>query len=122
MGNAATVTWNSLGQKRQDCDPDMGCWNFVYNPNSSLWKQIDARAQEIEYLYDSVGRNTVKSLKNSSGGTRTITMTYDRQAAKTQGASLGRLVNVDDTIGIRTFKESYWYDSMGRVTRQQQCQ
>jgi RHS repeat-associated protein len=123
LGHRTTVVWNSLGEKRQHCDQDMGCRNFVYARNSSLWREIDDRAQEIEYLYDSVGRNTVKRFKNSSGAiTRTVTMTYDRNGGVSQGASLNRLVKVDDVEGNRTLTESYWYDSTGRVTTEQRCQ
>ena len=118
-GNISTINWDSLGRKIKSCDPDMGCWTYTYLPNGFLDTQTDAKDQKIRMTYDAIGRLSTKDELDAAGNIlRQSKWTYDADAqGKPHGASLGRLVSVEDSSG----SESFWYDNMGRKVQTHKC-
>jgi RHS repeat-associated protein len=122
LGHASSVVWNSLGQKRQVCDPDSGCSEFIYYPNGQVWTKTDALGQQIEFLYDVIGRPAIDLHRDVDGKqTRTITTTHDSIGGVRQGMSLGRRVHVFDSQSGGNLSWNGSYDSMGRVVSETTC-
>jgi RHS repeat-associated protein len=103
QGNAATISYDSLGRKIAMDDPDMGQWSYEYDANGNLIKQTDAKGQVLDFQYDSLNRLTCK-LANSQ---IIVSYFYD-QAAKPN--CIGRLSKVVDLSG----ETEFFYDSLGR--------
>jgi YD repeat-containing protein len=79
--NKTTMRYDTLGRKIAMSDPDMGscgdltalapnpsfpwypapCWNYLYDPNGNLLKQIDAQGTTLEFTYDSLNRVKTKA-------------------------------------------------------------
>ena len=62
-----TFTYDGLGRKIQQIDPDAGTTNFQYNAMGELIAQTDASGQRVEHEIDARGRVWRKSVKLASG-------------------------------------------------------
>jgi YD repeat-containing protein len=112
LGNETTINYDSLGQKINMSDPDMGYWQYTYDANGNLETQIDADNQTITFDYDALNRVTSKSY---STGDPAVTYTYDEDSIDNNG--IGRLYKVKNANAETIIEE---YDEMGReeiVTR-----
>jgi YD repeat-containing protein len=108
--NLTQLTYDSLGRKTQQVDPDLGTWSYTYpaspstsNPVWLLASQTDAKGQTISYQYEPLDRLSQKSGTNLA----TVTYTYD-----TGTNGVGRRTSMSDGQGT----VSYTYDQRGRLT------
>jgi RHS repeat-associated protein len=109
-GNAFTYTYNSLGWKVSECDPDVGCLSYTYDGAGNLLTQRNARNELTTYAYDAGGRRTSRTWPDGSR----MQWSYDQPG---HGFSLGRLTSVTDPNG----SESFTYDSLGRAVATTKC-
>ena len=56
QSNMTTINYNSLSQKTNMTDPDMGTWYYTYDLNGNLKTQTDAKSQIITFEYDALNR------------------------------------------------------------------
>lgn len=125
-GYKNTFTWNSLGRLTASTDPDRGLRTFKYYPDGELNFMDDAKGQKIIWSYDMDGRPRSRKDRDAAGVvTRQITWTYDEaNTPNPHGASLGRLVRIDDNqemTGKTVYASEFWYDAVGQVTRNRTC-
>jgi YD repeat-containing protein len=99
------MSYDALGRKLTMNDPDMGFWEYEYDPAGNLVNQTDANEQTITFVYDALGRLKTKS----HNGTTLADYTYDDSAV---AYSSGRLTHMSDEAGW----QSWTYDQRGRVT------
>jgi RHS repeat-associated protein len=109
-GNHSSIRWDTLGRKLAQCDVDLGCWFFAYDPAGRMTSSEDAKGQRIDYSYDAIGRMTHK--RNPDG--QETTWVYDQPG---HGPSVGYLTSVDYPGG----RGSYDYDSQGRIVSETRC-
>ena len=142
-----SFTYDSLGRKVQQSDPDTGTTNVAYNALGELIAQVDGQGQRIEHWMDARGRVWKKVVKRSNGEVDTESnFTYDTgvnalgqlsgesisgryQAWEPQGTlshSFSRQINYDalgrpsstlTEIDGSTFTTQQYHDSLGRVWR-----
>lgn len=82
--NKTTMRYDNLGRKIAMSDPDMGscgdlktlapnptfpwypvpCWNYFYDANGNLLKQIDAEGSILEFTYDPLNRVRTKAFSD----------------------------------------------------------
>jgi len=105
VGNATSITYDSLKRKTAMVDPDMGAWSYVYDAAGNLTSQTDAKGQTITFQYDALNRLTNKTYPAGSGMTP-ITYTYD---VGTTG--IGQRSSMSDASGTA----AWVYDSRGRT-------
>jgi RHS repeat-associated protein len=105
LGVTTTIQYNDLGQKTGMHDPDMGDWEYAYDPAGNLQWQMDARDQVLWFFYDDGNRMTEKRLNNASG-TLLARYFYD-----TAPFGEGRPAETADTYSRLTWV----YDARGRV-------
>jgi YD repeat-containing protein len=55
-GNETTFTYDSLGRKKSQTDPDMGTWQYEYDGVGNLTKQTDHRGVALTKTYDDLDR------------------------------------------------------------------
>ena len=55
-GNITSMSWDSLGNRTEICEPNTGCTQSTYEPGGLLSTQTDAKGQVITYIYDALGR------------------------------------------------------------------
>ena len=109
-GNPFGYSFNSLGWKVAECDPDVGCLDYTYDGAGNLLTQRNARDEVITYSYDEGGRRTSRTWPDGSK----VQWSYDE---RDHGAGMGRLTSVKDPNG----SESFFYDALGRVTSTTKC-
>jgi len=85
-GVKTTMRYDTLGRKIAMSDPDMGscgdlttfappsptsfpwyptpCWNYLYDPNGNLIKQVDAEGMVLEFTYDALNRVMTKAFSD----------------------------------------------------------
>jgi YD repeat-containing protein len=73
-GNEFKFTYNSLGQKIQLDDPDLGTWKYEYDFAGNLIKQIDNKGNQIVMGYDGLNR-----IKHKNTSSIKYNFTYDEQ-------------------------------------------
>jgi len=59
--NVTTITYNTLGQKKDMTDPDRGKWYYTYDLNGNLATQQDAKGQFQTFTYDELNRIMTKN-------------------------------------------------------------
>ncbi len=87
-GNLGMVTYDKLGRKTSQTDPDLGTWSYVVNAQGELVRQTDARGQEVAQQFDDLGRVTARGPR----GVRPITaaaITTLRQDVNTRRQATG---------------------------------
>ena len=112
LGHVTAITYDRHGRKTQVNDPNMGQWNYGYDPAGNLTSQTDARTQTITFGYDAMSRPTSKTYPAGNPGGIQITWVYDELGVPN---SKGRLTRVNDLNNSTT---SFQYDVLGRVTQE----
>lgn len=56
QNNVTQIILDSLGRSKRQCDPDLGCWDYIYDLNGNLLRQTDAKQQVTIYTYDKLNR------------------------------------------------------------------
>jgi YD repeat-containing protein len=120
-GVKTTMRYDTLGRKIAMSDPDMGscgdltalgppisfpwypapCWNYLYDANGNLIKQIDAHESVLDFTYDALNRVVTKAY-------------YDLRAPSVPGSliaspSSSTQINLDwtvstDNIGVSGYR------------------
>ena len=134
MGKATTMSYDVRGRKTQMNDPNMGLWKYAYNVLGELIWQKDAVGNTTVLTYDDLGRLANRVDKNSAKVTdKTAQWTYDSASnGKGRISSIkysdnshrktftynvyGDLASRETTTDSKTVKETYAYDSYGRLT------
>jgi RHS repeat-associated protein len=109
--NVVVNTYDLRGRKTQSNDPDLGIWNYLYDPLNQLVQQTDAKSQTSQLTYDVLGRLTQRVEADM-----TATWTYDGISGPTP-PSIGKLVAATATgaaAGSNGFQRTLTYDSLGR--------
>ncbi|PIN95424.1 hypothetical protein COU56_01595 [Candidatus Pacearchaeota archaeon CG10_big_fil_rev_8_21_14_0_10_31_9] len=127
LNNLFNYTYDSLGRKIRQRDPDLGIWNYSYDKNNNLILQTDNRNntvflsydglnritnkssdnEEIIYLYDANKNNTLAQIKiNSNGNIITNNFSYDDRLRKIQEIKI-----IEDKLFLTVFS----YDDLNRV-------
>jgi RHS repeat-associated protein len=144
-----TFTYDGLGRKIQQVDPDAGTTSFQYNAMGELIAQTDAAGQRVEHELDARGRVWRKSVKlangtvesqstfvfdtaqNGSGAlaSETIIGNYSGWASEIDTALNFTRMHAYDTLGRPSFNttvvdDSMYgsvveYDTLGRPVRSQ---
>ena len=124
-----TYAYSSLSRLLTSSNPESGTVIYDYFPNGNLKKRTDARNIQTTYAYD--GLNRPKTLTYSDA-TPTVTYTYDtlangkgRLTSVSSSVStyrfknydvLGRVKEVEEELGTKTYTLFYSYDLGGRIT------
>jgi RHS repeat-associated protein len=107
--HVTTITYDSLGRKKDMNDPTMGHWYYDYDVNNNLTWQKDARSQEITFSYDVLGRPTGKTYSPLGSG-EPVTYGYDEAAS-----SYGKGQRTSTTRGGNNPVTTTWhYDERGQ--------
>ena len=112
QSNVTTINYNSLSQKANMTDPDMGTWYYTYDLNGNLKTQKDAKSQVITFEYDALNRVDWKRYPDAT----LIDYSYDNPHDEScpYGSNFkGRLTRVTDRSG----ESEFCYDSLGRVVK-----
>lgn len=126
LGNLFTFTYDSLGRKTAETDPDRGSWNYTYDSEGNLIRRTDNRGTTLIYSYDSLNRKL-----NETGNGTTFSYVYDLKLNGTLSSvstSTGSINYSYDNRSRKTVENRYisgirysgnWsYDSADRVTSQ----
>jgi RHS repeat-associated protein len=122
--HVTTVDWTSLGDPVRACDPDRGCTQLAWNADGTRASSVDANRSRLTWTYDAYGRLVERNAYNRAGvRSDHVLLTWDRDARTGQpsGASLGRIVNVDETSPGTTQGSIYRYDLLGQIDRSSDC-
>ena len=102
-GNLTAITFDKLGRKLSQADPDLGTWVFTYDSLGRLVGQTDARGQQTTLQYDILSRLTARG---PQGAPAKVTIQYD------QGTNgIGRRTSMTDEAGTVTWT----YDEVGQA-------
>jgi YD repeat-containing protein len=127
-GNETTFTYDSLGRKKSQTDPDMGTWQYEYDGIGNLTKQMDNRGvaklmtydeldrltktdhpTDIDVVYSYDGNSKIGTLTSVTDAAGTVTFSYDNRLRKIQES------RVMDGV---TWTTQFAYDALDRVTTQ----
>ncbi|MBR0346647.1 MAG: hypothetical protein IJI03_15460, partial [Rudaea sp.] len=137
-----SYSYDDLGRKISQSDPDSGTTYFSYNAAGEVIGQTDQKNQTIALSYDAQGRRWQRTTSNAADGNNlTDTWIYDtalngygqlasESRSGTSGAttsfsrgfaydSYGRLRTRTTTIAGKDYPESTAYDGYGRLKAQQ---
>lgn len=106
--NRIEMRYDSLGRKIFMDDPDMGQWNYQYDPNGNMTLQTDARGLSTRFGYDLLNRIELKDYLDSDEPS--VTYQYDDPTVINGVGRLYRMSNSDVTTVYKA------YDAMGRET------
>jgi len=104
VNNISTFTYDSLGRKISQVDPDIGTWQYEYDGVGNLTKQIDNRNISVLKTYDDLDRITKTDYPTDTD----TTYTYDGNG------KIGTLASLIDTAGSLNFS----YDNRLRKTQE----
>ncbi|MEV0682155.1 RHS repeat-associated core domain-containing protein [Actinosynnema sp. NPDC050436] len=76
VGNQWTFTYDFLGRKTSQSDPDSGTTNTTYDLAGQVLTTTDARNQTLAFTYDVLGRKTAE-YADSTTGTKLAEWRYD---------------------------------------------
>ncbi|NJM07894.1 hypothetical protein HC891_19440, partial [Candidatus Gracilibacteria bacterium] len=77
LGNTSTLSYDSLGRKVRQVDPDMGTWLYDYDPNGNLVGQVNAEQRVTTFAYDKENRLLHRLVQGN--GTTTFSDGFDAQ-------------------------------------------
>ncbi|MGN6869264.1 MAG: FG-GAP-like repeat-containing protein [Solirubrobacteraceae bacterium] len=123
-GHETTVDWTSMGGPKRACDPDRGCTQLEWNADGSPSSSVDANGSRLTWVYDAYGRPIERDAYNRAGvRSHHVRWTWDRnrRTGKPSGASLARIVNIDETSRGTKQGSTYHYDELGRTDRSRDC-
>ncbi len=126
LGNVNTLTYDTLGRRKSQTDPDMGAWLYEYDGVDNLTKKTDNRGIVTTFTYDALnrrtginyptktdeayvydGNNKVGTLTSVTGETGSVLYAYDNRLRKTQEQRA-----IDGT----TWTTQFAYDALDRMT------
>ena len=110
LGNAWIYTFDSLGRKISESDPDLGPTNYVYDDNNNLTQKTNARNISISYQYDALNR--MKSKDHSDTNGVDVTFNYDEGDVSN---GKGQRTRMTDPSG----EVRYYYDNEFRVIKEE---
>ena len=87
FGNTSELYYDLAGRKTKMFDPDMGIWEYAYDPLGNLIQQQDARGQVLGFEYNDYNQLVVK---------------LDQSASPEEILSLYEYGNTSGQIGFRT--------------------
>jgi RHS repeat-associated protein len=108
-GNTTTLSYDTIGRKLSQSDPDMGVWSYAYFPHGPLQSQTDARGVMTTFQYDALDRLTHQTFSNGSPASH---LYYD-QGTFGKGRRTGACVGAESAC---TVGQSWEYDARGRRT------
>ena len=123
-GHVTTRRWTSLGDPERACDPDRGCTRFDWNADGTRSASLDANRSRLTWTYDAYGRLVERNAYDRARSrTHLVRWTWDRDrlTGLPSGASLGRVVDVDEKSPGTAQSSTYHYDRLGRVDRSKDC-
>src|SRR5579884_1007167 len=120
-GIKTTMRYDSLKRKIAMSDPDMGscgdlttltpnatfpwysppCWNYLYDANGNLIKQIDAQGTQLVFVYDALNRVLRKSFTDLSPPSAPSSPAANAASASQINLSWGA---ASDNIGIKEYR------------------
>jgi len=113
-GNKRTYTYNLLGQKTAQSDPDTGSSHFTYDADGQVTSTTDANGNTVTVDYDDLGRKTGAYNGADDKGTQLASWTYDDPAVPN---SAGRLTQSTRYVGGGAYTEATTgYTINGQVT------
>ena len=107
LGNGSSVSYDLMGNKLQEVDPDRGTWIYTYDDNGNTLTSKDSRDINFRYSYDALDRVTEQK---KTGGYESVVAAYVYDEAD-HGAGIGRLSRVSYTAGTLWYN----YDITGNV-------
>lgn len=126
LGNYFNYSYDLLGRKIKDVDPDRGTWTYYYDSVGNIITQSDARNKNITFDYDSLNRKISEVADEGN-----ITYVYDIEKNGTLARALMPFMNFSYGYDSRLRKTSenksidglnfvalWFYDSLNRVTSQ----
>ncbi len=134
-----SVTYDALGRKTGQVDPDAGSITYRYNATGDVVSQTDGKGQIVQQDYDAMGRCWRRTAPGSDGNILTDIWTFDTAAnglgqiasesrSATTGATFSRAITYDGygrlnqrntAIAGSAYNEVTGYDGYGRVQSQQ---
>lgn len=119
-----SFTYDSLGRRIQQVDPDSGTTNFSYNALGELVAQVDGEGQRVEFELDARGRVWRKTVKQASSAIETqSTFVFDtamygsgQLASETISGTYSGLVG--QTGAEHNYTRYHYYDALGRPASQ----
>jgi RHS repeat-associated protein len=118
------MTYDGAGRKLTMNDPDMGNWTYTYDPAGNLVRQKDAKGQALCFAYDTLNRLLRKAQDSTpadacpaslptSGSFHLASYVYD-----TAANGIGQLHQVSWGMAPTQNKDTFTYDTLGRMTAQ----
>lgn len=121
--NRIEYSYDSLGQKTELHDPDLGRWYYSYDESGNLKKQVDSKGNQISIVYDEIDRPTQKSANEIISYTYDQTILGTLSSVQTPSITINygydhrlRITKEQKIIDSITFDTYYTYDSMDRLT------
>ncbi|MCX4425853.1 polymorphic toxin-type HINT domain-containing protein [Streptomyces mirabilis] len=108
-GAQRTFSYNLLGEKTQQDDPDTGTTHYAYDANGHLQSTTDAKNATLYYTYDALGRPAAVYNGTSTSAPLSASWTYDgssvpnsigRQTSASSYDNSGNLISTTGTIGF----------------------
>jgi len=106
-----------FGLKTYMDDPDMGVWHYKYDSFGQLIREIDAKGQSTEMIYDKLGRMIQRIETDINSTKQTTTWTYDQAPLGDNGKlALGLLSKVNAPHAQYT--RLHQYDGLARPIKE----
>jgi YD repeat-containing protein len=132
---ARTFTYDNFSRLLSSTNPETGTLNYTYDADSNLHSKADARGITTTYGYDALNRLISKTYSSNDASKTPVTcFQYDTSSIPGAGGNMvGRLTNEwtaasGSTCPATPPSSSYYtlqsilsYDTMGRITNEQQC-
>jgi YD repeat-containing protein len=124
LGNEFNFTYNSLGQKIQLDDPDLGKWKYAYDFAGNLVNQTDNKENSILMGYDKLNRIKNKTTSASTNYSFFYDVQYQGTLSRINFSNITYEYTYDDRLRpikeIRrikglTLEKEFTYDSMDRM-------
>ena len=114
--NLTSLTYDALGRKLTMNDLDMGYWEYGYDPAGNILRQEDNAGQFLCFSYDELNRLTGKRHDTTGNGCETTDLQLAAYTYHTTGGGKGQVSQIFWSNSTTQNKESFGYDSLGRLT------